>query len=65
MRRKSRGRGTNLLSLDSSHHSWHGASISGGEVLVLGVLALFAQLLIEIETDVEVEISSLIVLVDE
>jgi hypothetical protein len=54
-----------LLSLNGGHHGGHGASVGGGEILVLGVLALLAELLIEIETNVEVEIISLVVLVDE
>jgi len=53
-----------LLALDGSHH----LRLRHGEVIlpvsVLGVIEELAELLIEVETDIEVEISTLIILIE-
>jgi hypothetical protein len=54
------------LTLESSHHFGLGASILGiGPLSVLGVLNKVAELLVEVETNVEIEIVTLIILEDQ
>jgi hypothetical protein len=51
-----------LLALDGRHHDGLGHLVGGrGPLAVLGVLDELAELLVEVETDVEIEIVTLLV----